>query len=190
MEYARSAGFPVPRVFEISDEGTDVVMERIEGGSMLADLESRPWGLKRHAATLAELHGRLHEIPAPEWLAAAPGGEGDRLLHLDLHPLNVMLAPGGPVVIDWTNAARGQPQADVAATWILMATGAIPGGRLKAAVLGRFRSLLVNSYLGHFDLAPVRAELPALVEWKCHDANMSETEKALMRELAHRHGRA
>ena len=42
---------------------------------------------------LADLHDRLHVIPAPDWL---PGvDDGDRLVHLDLHPMNVMLTPVG-----------------------------------------------------------------------------------------------
>lgn len=33
-------------------------------------------------------------------------GEGDKVVHLDLHPLNVIIGPKGPVVIDWTGASR------------------------------------------------------------------------------------
>src|SRR5207249_1316855 len=49
------------------------------------------------------LHEQLHRIAAPEGLGSA--GHGERLIHLDLHPENVILSPEGPVVIDWTNAA-------------------------------------------------------------------------------------
>ncbi|HEV8064616.1 MAG TPA: phosphotransferase, partial [Acidimicrobiales bacterium] len=121
MEYARSAGYPVPEVFELSDDGSDLVMERIDGPSMLKDLEAHPWRMRQHAALLASLHDQLHSIPAPEWLQDGPGSPGESLLHLDLHPLNVMLSKGGPMVIDWPNAARGQGGADVAVTWLLMA---------------------------------------------------------------------
>ena len=57
---------------------------------------------------LADLHDRLHEIAGPDWLPGMPDG-GDRLLHLDLHPLNVIMSPNGPVVIDWPNAAARRP---------------------------------------------------------------------------------
>lgn len=190
MEYARGHGFPVPAVYGLSDDGTDLVMERLVGPSMLEALGRRPWWLRRRAAELADLHRRLHEIPAPEWAPPAPVGEGDRLLHLDLHPLNVMMTPRGPVVIDWTNAVGGDPAVDVAFTWVLMACGEIPAGGAKAAVLGRLRAALVGSFLGHFDLDPVRRHLEDVVAWKVGDANMSEQERAAMWSLARRHGRA
>ena len=186
MEYARSHGYPVPAVESLSDDGTDLVMERLDGPSMLGALERRPWALHRCASILADLHHALHEIPAPGWAAAAPSGGGDRLLHLDLHPLNVIMTSRGPVVIDWTNAVRGDPPLDVAVTWALMSCGEIPGGGAKVAVLGRFRARLVKSFLAHFDLAPVRGRLADAVSWKVHDAHLSDRERAAMRALARR----
>ncbi len=184
MEYARAQGFPVPAIEELSDDGTSLVMERIEGPLMIKVLGRRPWTLRRQAAVLAELHRGLHQIPAPEWVAPAPGSPGGWLLHLDLHPLNVILGPGGPVVIDWSNAASGVGDVDVALTWVLMASGGIPFGAVKRAVLARARALLVNGFLRHFDLDSVRAELPAVVDWKVHDPNMTPAECEAMRQLA------
>ena len=94
MRHAASFGYPVPRVLDVSSDA--LVLERIEGPTMLASLRRRPWRLPRHASLLAELHERLHEIVAPTSLPEA--GTGDRLLHLDLHPDNVLLSPAGPVV--------------------------------------------------------------------------------------------
>jgi len=62
MAHARAHGYPVPRVYQWTS--TDMVMDRLDGPSMLADLVRRPWRLVRHARTLAELHRRLHAIPA------------------------------------------------------------------------------------------------------------------------------
>jgi aminoglycoside phosphotransferase (APT) family kinase protein len=184
MEHVRSHGYPVPAVESVSDDGADLVMERLDGPSMLGALERRPWSLGRCASVLADLHHRLHEIPVPPWIPDAPFGEGDSLLHLDLHPLNVMMTSRGPYVIDWPNAVRGDPSADVALTWVLMACAAIPGGGAKAALLGRFRASLVKSFLGHFDLAPVRACLESAVSWKVQDPHMSAQEQAAMWALA------
>ncbi len=36
--------------------------------------------------------------------------------------MNVILSADGPVVIDWTNAGRGDGDFDAALTWVLMAT--------------------------------------------------------------------
>ena len=88
---------------------------------MLADLASQPWRVARHARVLARLHDQLHQIAAPAGLRR-PFGSGDRIVHLDLHPGNVMLTPDGPVVIDWTNAAAGPTGADVAIACLIMAS--------------------------------------------------------------------
>ena len=41
MAYLAGAGFPVPRVHDAS--GPDLVLERLGGRDMLADLSARPW---------------------------------------------------------------------------------------------------------------------------------------------------
>ncbi len=177
MEYARQHGYPVPAVQEISDDGTDLVMERIDGPSMLAALGRRLWTVRRQGALLADLHRRLHEIPAPGFLPAAPVGRGDRLLHLDLHPLNVLMSRSGPVVIDWPNAARGDPAVDVGLAWVLLAAGEIPDGGVKGSIMEYGRSLLVSSFLAHADLPAARARLREVVDWKAQDPNMSPAEQ-------------
>ncbi len=185
MGYVAQHGYPVPRVEEISADGSELVMERIDGATMLEVLSRQPWTLRRHAAVLAALHDRLHEIPGPRWLDPFLAG-GNCLVHLDLHPLNVILSPKGPVLIDWSNAARGAGPADVALTWLVMMAGEIQGRGVQAAVGRVFRPLFVRSFLGHFDLAPVRTVLPAVGVWKCQDRNMGAAEVASMRRLVAR----
>ena len=182
MRYVAQHGYPVPRVEQISSDGFELIMERIDGPTMLEVLSRQPWMLWRHAALLATLHDRLHEIPGPQWLDPFLAG-GDRLVHLDLHPLNVVLSPKGPVVIDWSNAARGAGAADVALTWLVMMAAEIPGGRVQEAVGRVFRRTFARSFLGHFDLASVRTALPAVGVWKCLDRNMRPAEVATMRRL-------
>ena len=183
MEHVRSHGYPAPAVEEVSADGTELVMERLDGPSMFAAMSRRPWIVRQQGGVLADLHRRLHEIPPPPWVPDAPFGGGDSLLHLDLHPLNVMLTSRGPVVIDWPNARRGDGDADIAVTWVLTASATLPTSRLKAAVLGQGRALLVRGLLGPFDRDAVRAHFPAVVEWKVADANMSDAERAAMRAL-------
>jgi aminoglycoside phosphotransferase (APT) family kinase protein len=122
MEHARARGYPVPRVHEVRPDA--LVLERIDGRSMLRDLRRRPWRLPRHMRTLAELHAQLQKIDAPHEL-----GDG-ALLHRDLHPNNVLLSPAGPVVIDWPNSTAGDRAFDVALAWIVCATS---GGRSRGA---------------------------------------------------------
>src|SRR5580704_5968747 len=93
MAFLQEKGYPVPAIHELSDDGFDLVMERIEGVSMVEAIGQAPWTLRRQAATLADLHLQLHEIEAPDFLPPSPAGKGDKMLHLDLHPLNVMVGP-------------------------------------------------------------------------------------------------
>jgi len=183
MEFVRSHGYPAPEIFEVSDDGCDLVMERIEGPTMVDAGAARPWNLPRFGRQLAELHRSLHDLRAPEWVRAAPCGSGDRLLHMDLHPLNVLVARSGPVVIDWTNAARGDPTVDVALTWVLIASGEIPAGRAKAALLRVGRKLLLDAFLKPFTDDAVDENLAAVVDWKCTDSNMSSKEIERMRSM-------
>jgi hypothetical protein len=183
MEFVRTHGYPVPEVVEVSDDGCDLVMERISGRTMVDECEARPWRIGRIGSELAELHERLHDLPAPEWLNPAPCGDGDRLLHLDLHPLNVLVAPKGPVVIDWTNAARGNPSTDVALAWALIASGEIPANRLEAILLGIGRRILLRAFLKPFAQGDLRSVLREVVDWKCQDPPMSEIEKVHMQLL-------
>lgn len=183
MEYVRAHGYPVPAIEELRAGGTELVMERVDGPNMITEMSRRPWTIGRSAELLAQLHQSLHRIAAPGWVPEAPGGDGDRLLHLDLHPLNVILAPAGPVVIDWPNAARGDGHADVALTWLLLASGANPAKRLVAMVSEPFRARLVRAFLTPFDREALRGFLPDVAAWKMTDPNMTEGELAAMRAL-------
>ena len=182
MVHARDRGFPVPRVVDCS--GPDIVMERVDGRTMLAELVRTPWRLQSHARTLAMLHRQLHDIVAPAHAPAAPGTPGDRLLHLDLHPENVLLSPAGPVVIDWANAARGTPAVDVAQCWVIMASSVIPGRRtIQSRVANQGRDLFITRFRSHFDAAEVARELPAVVQARLGDPNLLAEEAAVLRRL-------
>jgi tRNA A-37 threonylcarbamoyl transferase component Bud32 len=184
MEYLREQGYPVPAIAELSRDGTELAMERVDGPSMLGRLGRRPWTVRSQGAILADLHHRLHTIAPPPFLRTAPvGGDGEHFLHLDLHPLNVIISSKGPVVIDWSNAARGQASMDVALAWVLMAAAELPGSRLKGRLLGSFRGQLVDSFLGHFERRPLVLALNEVVAWKVQDPNMAPGEQRAMWRL-------
>ncbi|MDE3065513.1 MAG: phosphotransferase, partial [Acidobacteriota bacterium] len=93
MEHVRSEGYPVPRIEDVSADGSELVMERVVGPSMLEDITRRPWTLRRHGASLARLHVELHELGAPAWLSPFATAPGERIGHYDLHPVNVLMSP-------------------------------------------------------------------------------------------------
>ena len=167
MRHAAGHGYPVPHVEDVRDDG--LVLERIEGPTMAAYLRRHPWALRRQAALLARLHAELHQIQTPPQLN---GTDSDRLLHLDLHPENVLLSPAGPVVLDWTNAAAGEPALDAALTWVIAATsGGLPG------------RLFARAFLPHFDRHELHSALPAAAAFRLADVNVTEAERAAVRRL-------
>lgn len=181
MSWLRSRGIPVPSVTRAA--GRDLVMDRIVGPTMLEDLQRRPWRIVQHARTLVRLQRQLAAVRAPSWLPPDDHlDDGPSVLHLDLHPMNVLLAPRGPVIIDWTNARRGPAGADAATTHVLMAGVEVHGSRDRFG-----RRVLVAS----FDLArgprTVRAHLVPAARRRLADPNLTDHERReLLRLLARR----
>jgi tRNA A-37 threonylcarbamoyl transferase component Bud32 len=170
MRYVRERGYPAPEI--VSVDGADLVLERATGPTMRVDLARRPWRLVRHARLLAELQRRLHRIAAPEWLPAI--GPGGAVIHLDLHPENVLLHGKGSLVIDWANARAGHWADDVAQTVVILAAADLPRATMLA-----IRAFLAI-YLAGFDRAVVRAHLPAAIARRMDDPNMTAHERELI----------
>lgn len=175
MRHARLHGYPVPEVLDVTTDA--LVLEKVEGPTMWEDAAGRPATVRAHAAALARLHRELHEIDAPDGLPAV--GDGDRLLHLDLHPANVILSPEGPVIVDWTNARRGEPAFDVAVTWVIGAT---------STGLGRLGDEFLRHFLTHFDRDELRRVLRAAADYRIADENVTEDERRAIRELVAEEG--
>lgn len=180
MRHARASGFPVPHVFAV--EGNEIVMERVDGRSMLEDLAMRPHRLHAHAKLLAELHEELHSIMAPSWLDSR-FGDARALLHLDLHPGNVILGASAPWVIDWTNAAAGPPAADVAQTCVLVASSVVPGHRWQRAIGTLGRRLFLRAFLKQFDCRAIHGYLPAVARARLVDENVQQAEQEVINRL-------
>jgi Ser/Thr protein kinase RdoA (MazF antagonist) len=108
----------VPSVY--GTEPGAMVLERLYGPTMLASLLAGSMAAAAAGTMLGDLLVRLGSIPAP-----APAGGS--LLHLDLHPDNVVLADSGPVVIDWSNATSGPSTLDVATSALILAEVAVGG---------------------------------------------------------------
>jgi aminoglycoside phosphotransferase (APT) family kinase protein len=153
-EAARAAGAPVPRLLGLEeiDGRAASVWERVGGSSMWHEVVDRPERAASLGRLLAELQLGLFALVPPVTLprqrdrleskirrtAATidpslrrsmdllpPRPLLPRLCHGDLHPSNILLAAQGPVIVDWFDACRGDPVADVARSLLtLLSDGA------------------------------------------------------------------
>ena len=120
MEHVRGHGYPVPAVRAATR--TDLVMERLSGPTMLEAFGAGSVGPREGGVTLARLLRELHAVPA-----RVSEDPAVRVLHLDLHPGNVILTPNGPKVIDWTNTEEGPPGVDWGMSAVILAQVAVGG---------------------------------------------------------------
>ena len=163
----------------VVDGRPGLVINRIEGVDLLTWLGRWPLAVLLAGRALGVVHAAMHEVLAPPELpdlnedlsyrirVADPLPEdmrsavlaildrlprGDRLCHGDFHLGNMMGSWSAPVVIDWGDAARGDPLADVARTHLLQRLGKPPPGaplliRLLAPV---GRDALAATYLATY----------------------------------------
>jgi len=175
-----ATGLNVPEPLERVEveERPGIVYTRVDGKTMLSHIGSAPQKSFGFARTLAKLHAEMHAKPgAPDLpdlddrlrrkIQAVEGiphqirqavlervdslPSGDRLLHGDFHPDNIILSPTQngvlPVIIDWPDASRGHPLADVARTSILIRAGGLPKQSVLRFLVGTFRTAFHQFYL-------------------------------------------
>jgi aminoglycoside phosphotransferase (APT) family kinase protein len=155
-ELVHAAGIPAPAVLEVITIGgrPGIVFERAAGVSMWEQMLARPADTPRLASLLVELQAEVNATPAPAGLpnlvdrlraniertrhlsslerqtalrALDRSPQGDALCHFDIHPNNVLMGPKGPKMIDWFDAAAGDPTADVTRSSVLMRFDAADG---------------------------------------------------------------
>jgi hypothetical protein len=127
---AVAAVVPVPAVLDRADAGdaSAVLLEILPGQPVAQFARHRPELARAAGQACGTVHALLAGVPAPAGLRAVPGPDrgtpagAPRVLHLDLHPLNVLAGAGGEVtgVLDWANAAAGDPDLDRARTWTIL----------------------------------------------------------------------
>ncbi len=168
MRYVKARGYPVPRVVSVTDN--DLILDKVEGPTMQEALMQDLGRIDEQAAALAHLHDLLHRIEAPAWLPQRVPGE--RVLHLDLHPANVILSAQGPVVIDWANAATGPAALDPA-----LAIAIFVAARASAPIDVSGIDAFIRSFAQHFDTEELRAALPQAIEMRSADPNVTDDER-------------
>jgi len=171
------AGLPAPAVREVVDvEGRfGIIYPRIESPLLIDLLANQPWKWRSLAHTLADMNAEVHSHVLPELpsqrqrlekrirsattlpdpfkeavlrlLSSLP--DNDRVCHGDFHPANILMAAQGPVIIDWTDATRGNPMADVARTSLLLQTAKLlhkPRRWLIGVALSWFHAAYLERY--------------------------------------------
>jgi len=145
---AEAMGLPVSRVWSVQEVGGrwGLVFDRVKQVSFAEQMLNNPDNVPRYLECMVRLHMRIHAQRAVQFaglnvrlvanIAAtklldkrrkrdllgriADMPDGDRLCHGDFHPMNILGDVSQPVVIDWPDARRGDPAADVCRSYLLM----------------------------------------------------------------------
>jgi len=145
---AEALGLPVPRIWNVREMGGrwGLVFDRVDQASFAEQMLNNPGDIPRYLEAMVRLHMRIHAHAAIQFanlkvkLAAniaatkrlderrtqdllaglADMPDGDRLCHGDFHPMNILGEASQPVIIDWPDARRGDPAADVCRSYVLM----------------------------------------------------------------------
>jgi aminoglycoside phosphotransferase (APT) family kinase protein len=197
-EAVRAAGAPVPRLLGIEQVSGRAasVWERVEGTSMWQRVIDRPNLSAELGRLLADVQRALFELVPPVTLPSQrdrlvskirrsaatvdaslahaldllPARAGPlRLCHGDLHPSNVILGNHEPVIVDWFDASRGDPVADVARTALtLLGDGTSPPRHLPGSDR-RTLAVLTEAYLARL-CAPLEIAPDLLARWQAVQA--------------------
>lgn len=189
LDACDGAGLPAPRVEASGQvEGLPaLVLSWCPGRPLLSYVEQTPWAIWRLGRLFGRTQARVHAVAPPPQLAASPddwlrrvppryshlaeharslGLHRRSLLHMDFHPLN--LVSDGRVVtgiLDWANAAAGDPRADMARTEITILAAPIPPGPLRP-FLNLLRGLLLRAWRsGYQELAGPMPDFGPLRAW-------------------------
>lgn len=160
MEHVRGHGYPVPRVRLDDSSRTELVMERLHGPTMLAAFGAGQIGAREAGEVVAGLLRQLHAVPG-------------RVIHLDLHPDNVMLTPDGPYVIDWANAEKGHPGLDWGMSAVILAQVAVGDDPIAEPARAMLTGLLADpSPLSEEGLAEARRRRAANVTMSARETEL------------------
>jgi aminoglycoside phosphotransferase (APT) family kinase protein len=160
VRFAGESGLPVPRVLARCEwcGRQAIAIEWLAGETALAAIERAPWRVLAIGIELGRVQARIHAVDVPGSLVARfdnwvdwPEPVDDRLrgrllsrpmrpalLHLDYHPLNVLIQRGRVSgVVDWANARIGDPRADYARTLSILRCAPLPSGAGPLLRVGR-----------------------------------------------------
>ncbi len=169
-----------------------LVFPFVQGVPMLREMMGRPWKVKQLARRMARLHASVHQLDVPAldrvqtWLHEAIYGENglsltqkthilqglaalpaaEKLLHCDFHPDQIMLDGRNLLLLDWMNANKGAPAADVARTWLMLSIGQTPdASKFMMALISTFRRTLLQTYLEEYLRCSPQMTLEDIESW-------------------------
>jgi aminoglycoside phosphotransferase (APT) family kinase protein len=124
---AAGLAVPVPAVLDrVEFDGmTAVLLQRLPGRPAAVQALGEPARARAIGRACGSIYAPLSTVAAPAPLPRAPappgGATAAAVLHLDLHPLNI-LVQGSEItgVLDWANAAAGDPVLDRARSWSIL----------------------------------------------------------------------
>jgi aminoglycoside phosphotransferase (APT) family kinase protein len=176
VEAVRAVGAPAPRLLGMEElfGRPASVWERVDGHLLWQEVVADPARGAVVGRRLAEVQLALFELVPPvtlprqhdrlmskiRWSVANVDASlaravelmpvptpTPRLCHGDLHPSNVIVSKDGPVLVDWFDACRGDPVADVARSSLtLLPSGASTPSHLPGSDRSTL-ALLTQAYL-------------------------------------------
>jgi aminoglycoside phosphotransferase (APT) family kinase protein len=190
LEACARAGLPAPKVESVGEAAglPALVLTWCPGQTLLSVIEQRPWAVWHWGKIFGQTQARIHAVaPPPELAADAPDdwlsrvSERDAdlvahlaslrpattsLIHLDFHPLNLVVDKGTITgILDWTGAAAGDPRADLARTAATLLSAPVPPGPLKP-LLNVARGLVLRAWrAGYEELAGPMPDYRPFLAW-------------------------
>jgi aminoglycoside phosphotransferase (APT) family kinase protein len=174
MRAAQAGGLPVPAIHASGSwrDRPAMLLGWCVGEPLIHTLRRQPGRTWRLGLAFGRMQAAIHaiapapspELPPGEWIAWAGPDEqalegrlravvkhARQLLHLDYHPLNVLTdGHAMTAVLDWTNARVGDPRADVARSYSILA---IEPSWPRWPHVTIFRWVLARAYLRGYERA-------------------------------------
>jgi len=183
MQLAAAHGMPVPRVriSGVWNERPALLLSWCAGTTVLEALQSRPPQAEPLGQACGGMLASIHALTVPDeesdraWLDW--GGlsdeplrhrlesiaRHDRLLHLDYHPLNIMIEDDTITgVLDWANAHAGDPRADLARSRTILLLDAVEHMPEARPIIEAFDRGLVAGYEA---VAGPQPDMPLFYAW-------------------------
>lgn len=183
-----------PKPLEIVhiDGRIGAIYQRLDGKTMLKELLSKPWRLRKYSKLLARSHVDMHQkatlsaVTVKEklkreiqnvallsleekqllnyYLDNLP--EGDCICHFDFHPDNIILMGDKYYVIDWMTGCMGDPLADVARTALMLNYAEIPRvPKIVNVLVKLFQKRIYRTYISEY-LKLTGSALSDVAKWE------------------------